>query len=412
MARLLESHIRVAKGRRGRSQSEVFRALQNVTKSAYHALRCSLSCTCSNTHGVNFQLLTPHLTPYVDIGSFIEGLELRVNLTYDPNDVKGKGIHGGWIWEELSLRVEESSPHPLVKARSPTAAEKRSKTVAFAVSNTPQKSLDIQARAKPVDLINLCRVLAQKGHKPSECCGYIVDPASSYQHRFAVYPLTSCDNMDAWSMTSLCELLETGVFKDRKDGPQLPQQLSLAATVAAAILQLSGTPWMPEVLTNKSIYFMRRNGNLNYDNVYVAGKLPGSDNAASHDVHEFHSRAIKSPEVFAIGILLVELILCEPLQNLCPSESNDKRIPLIHPLLRPTLVADILYQVECASTDQYRESVKNCLRGNFTAHSNIDEERFREEVYTNIVAPLQDSAQAYQRLNRQILHISKQAVYN
>ena len=395
MARLLESHIKLSTVRRRRSQSKVFSALQSVIKRAYHALRCSFSCTCPNRHGVNFQLLTPHLIPYVDIETLIQGLELKISLNYDPDDVKGKGIHSGWIWEELSLRIEEPSLQSSHKVRLPTATEKGSRRLMVAVSNTPQKS---QGTVKPVDLVNLCRVLAQKGHKPTECCGYIVDPASKHQHRFAVYTLGSCNNTDGWSMVSLCELLDKGVFKDRKEGPQLPQQLLLAATVASSILQLHGTPWMPTILTNKSIYFMQRNGTFNYDNVYVARKLPDVANTGPQELSEFESRAIKNPTIFAIGILLIELILCESLENLHSSKSYDKGRPPAHPLLRPALVEDILYQVECASTDQYREAVKNCLRCNFTAHSHLDEERFREEVYTHIVAPLQDSVQAYQSL--------------
>ena len=409
MARLLDSHTKVSTVRRSRSQGKIFHVLQSAAEKAYNALRSSLSCACPNPHGVNYQLFTPYLMPHGDCEILLKRLDFQITLAYDPRNVKGKGSPSGWVWNELSLRMAgspmaSSPPQPVtVPIRDATKKRKR---VTFA--KTPDETQQpfnrsgnsslrtssatitlTQAPIMPtqVHLYDLCEALGKGRPGVEECYGYITDPTSISQHKFAVYPLDSCDDCDGWSTVSLHELLQTGVFKDRRDGPQLSQQLDLAATIASSMLQLHGTPWIPSALTSKNLYFIRRNGVLSYDRVYVSTNLSSHGDLISHDQQEFQSRAIKNPTVFAIGVLLIELILCECLEDICPPDPSGP-----HRLLSLSNREKILSWVECAGTELYRNAVKNCLQCNFAAYPSLDDEKFREEVYIHAVAPLEDSS--------------------
>lgn len=246
--------------------------------------------------------------------------------------------------------------------------------------------------------MDLCKKLCKQNQNTTQCCGYILGPIAIHQHRFVVYPVESCNDCEGWSTVSLHDLLTSGTFGDRRAGPKLPQQLNLAATIASSILQLHDTPWMPKILTSNDIYFMRRNGVLSYDQVDMAKRLPDSPGLSCQDPNDYNSRAIKNPTVFSVGVLLIELILCETLEGRCPSDNlSTSKLP--SPLLRSSTVDHILYQAECAATDQYRDAVNSCLKCNFGTDPSLTDEKFREEMYNYVIAPLKDSSQMCRRVS-------------
>lgn len=427
VTRLLESHSRLANNRRGRSQCKLFLLLQAVARNVYNALRFSFGCSCPVSHGVNMQLIEPLLVPHCEGEALIRNLDVRLALTYDPKDTKGKR-HKSWVWDEVSLRISEppTTLKPLAAAVKPSTGTKKLKSVMFSedvrvLSNNPtwayatamndlrkNKSLvsettPVPAKLQPPELIDLCHALARKqSHSGGDCHGYVTDPTGTIYHKFGVYRIKSCNNNESWFTIPLKQLLYAGSFRDRKKGPRLQQQLHLAATVAASILQLHGTPWLPGILSSDNIFFLQQDGVLSYDRIYVSKTLPDSRSTSDNGLTEdsaFQSRAIKNPMVFSLGILLIEIILCETLDNICSGEVYSAGKPSVHPLLRSATAEEVLYQVELAGTEQYRYAVESCLKCNFDCLSpSLDDEGFREAVYNYIVAPLQDSSQMSRRL--------------
>lgn len=221
-----------------------------------------------------------------------------------------------------------------------TAPEtKATPTSSVTLTQTRSKVHQNIVLAQLVDLVDLCNELCKQNQNATKCCGYISDLTASHQHRFGVYPVESCNDCDGWSTVSLHNLLISGTFRDQRAGPKLPQQLNIAATVASSVLQLHDTPWMPKILASNNIYFMRRNEVLSYDQVYMAKRLPDSVGLSCQDHNEYNSRDIKNPTVFSVGVLLIELILCETLEDLCPPDDLTSKLP--SPLLRSSALQRI-----------------------------------------------------------------------
>ncbi|KAH9886427.1 hypothetical protein F4778DRAFT_481220 [Xylariomycetidae sp. FL2044] len=249
--------------------------------------------------------------------------------------------------------------------------------------------------SKPVDLVNICKALWTKAHHRKDACfGCIVNPLSIQYERYEVYPVDASSRQADWSAIPLRDLLTSGVFKDPMSGPSLSQQLHLATTFASSVLQLHSTPWLPNVISSSDFYFLKRHGSMDYDRVYVAKQLPDHGSFLQPDKGLESTRLIKSPTMFSLGVLLIELLLCETLDSLCLTDGKPASKSLIHPLLRKSTSDDVLHWVEHAGTDTYGEVVSRCLKCNFSClNPDLQDERFRDEVYSHIVGPLEKSLQ-------------------
>ncbi|KAI0014817.1 hypothetical protein F4780DRAFT_766699 [Xylariomycetidae sp. FL0641] len=439
VAELLDSSTKLAVPRRVRSQAKLFGLLRAVARNIHNALRSSFSCSCSPFHGVKFQLPTLNMIPQRDHDTTIRTKDFTFALTYDINALvsitgKGKGREGQWIWDEIVLRMAEgpapfmysfqstpSATSPAQKPRTPRSFKKvlfadrpllssapqlatsssSTTTLTPTTSSTPpsvsvlaDSHHNLATAVQPPELTDLCQALARRPSPgANRCCGYITDPSATSYHKFAVY-FGSDEQKGPWSSVTLSDVLNDESFKCKRTGPSLAHQLSLAATVASSVLQLHETPWMPKNLTSRDIYFFKRDGRPDFNRVYLAKKLldSGPTTCGESDCLEA-ARAIKNSTIFSLGILLIELILCEPISKLCPDDSQTslRRAPA-HPLLVKSTMTEILDEVEDVATGWYTDAVKSCLRCNFACRSmTLDDEDFRDEVYSHIVAPLQDS---------------------
>ncbi|KAH9900378.1 hypothetical protein F4778DRAFT_138768 [Xylariomycetidae sp. FL2044] len=427
LERLLKSYAKLATRKNSRSQSKVFGFLQAMTRNIHRAIRSGFSCGCADSHSLNLQLIVPSSIPQNYSDALAKALDVHITLSYDLKDIKGKGkTNDSWTWDEIAMRLVTAAagaqPKPLQRSAALMTQPKnfrKSRRVAFAqtfgqiinqgqgtksvtmtktvslatLSCLPPSTLSTSTLSTPnaPDLTDLCGTLAQK--QPLTKGGYIgkvIDVTATEHNEFEVFSINSCDDRDNWSAISLKDLLQSGALQDRDKGPNLPQLLNLAATVASSLLQLHDTPWIPDRLTSDNLYLFQRDGALDYDRIYVTRHLlPSVPPSAVPS-----TRAIKNLEVFSLGVLLIELILCEPLSSLCPGENEQSQgYTRTHPLLVKSTVEDILYQVECAASDRYSDAVSSCLKCNFDCTNySLDDAEFRDQVYSYVVGPLHSGA--------------------
>lgn len=178
----------------------------------------------------------------------------------------------------------------------------------------------------PASISNLCQALKRSQKQGAgECCGHVVDKKSS--RKFDVFPLFNIDDPDSgiWSMVSLGAILEG---KDAGDGNQHStltylDRLRLAWTVASSVVQLQSTPWLESPPTHNDIFLIRQSDSTLRKEAFVLKQFSNTTGpitcaatiaCAATPV----TAAARNPVLVALGVLLIELILGQPIQKLCP----------------------------------------------------------------------------------------------
>ncbi|RYP11317.1 hypothetical protein DL764_000135 [Monosporascus ibericus] len=435
LGKLLSSNLELEPRRREGSQGRILNVLQTVTRSIYNALGSSISCSYSSLHLVNFELFVPPLASRVgNEEALIKKLDFRITLSFDPKDLKGKR-KTPWVWDEIALRMAElpQKADSSTKAMSttPSKGSKSAKSVKFSEDRfieprlplssiagsqmnpmdrliLPPANRDSNGTPDPLDLVDLCDALAKNRTRTGQCCyGYVTDDSATKYRKFGVYLLNCCHDSDGWSTVSLKELLQSQdinlfVGEDSK----LSNQLHIATTIAASILHLYGTQWLPKTLTSENVYFMKRHGILEYNRVYVSKRL--SDAAPQGSPASRPVAFVKNQTLFCLGILLIELLLCQTLDDLC--HEIDPAIDAFRPslLFKPTFLAQLEFRMQYAATDPIKQVVDHCLKCNFICvNPSLNDSEFRQAAYRSIVAPLQDNYEMSQALREEIEELER-----
>ncbi|RYP77534.1 hypothetical protein DL771_001107 [Monosporascus sp. 5C6A] len=430
LGKLLSSNLELEPRRREGSQGRILNILQTVARSIYNALGSSLSCSCSSSHLVNFELFAPSLASRAgNEEALIKKLDFRVTLSFDPKDLKGKQ-KTPWVWDEIALRMAElpqkADFSTEAVSTTPSKGSKLVKSVKFSEDHSIGPRLPLRSMAvsqmnsmdrpllptdngdcngipDPLDLVDLCDALAKNRTRTGQFCyGYVTDNSATKYRKFGVYLLNCCHDSDGWSTVSLNELLQNQdinlfVGEDSK----LSNQLHIATTIAASILHLYGTQWLPETLSSDNVYFMRRHGVLDYDRVYVSKRLSDATRRGSHGSQPV--AFVKNQTLFCLGILLIELLLCQTLDDLC--HEIDPAIDAFRPnlLFKPMFSSQLEFRMQYAATDPIKQVVDHCLKCNFTCvNPSLNDSEFRQAVYRHIVAPLQDNYEMSQALREEI----------
>ncbi|KAF3097291.1 hypothetical protein TWF102_003953 [Orbilia oligospora] len=192
---------------------------------------------------------------------------------------------------------------------------------------------------------------------------------------------------------SLRELLNEGHFSHfGKHKVSLKERRILAVILGHLMLELCDGPWIRETWDAGNIYFLCHPSNPNVINLrqpYVDSCLsskqrpPTPDGLESSDINQFH----KYPLILDFARLLVEIQLGEtiqPTEEDCPSgtETPDTAFFMIDRIFHD--ISDDIYE-------DYRSAIDTCLECDqfLPEAASFDHPQFRDLVYQNIVAPLE-----------------------
>ena len=180
------------------------------------------------------------------------------------------------------------------------------------------------------------------------------------------------------------------------------QRLEIAVTLASSVLQLHQSPWLSEIWSKKDIKFFFQG--LDKDNqplinhAYVSrsfspsasrSTLQLSPNLRNNDILD---SLIINKTLFALGIVLVELCLNKPLEDLRTPQPNDDIVTtgnLIDDYQTAVNKIDAVF--EKAGTN-YGFVVQRCLRCQFELQDSkkqLDFDVFKRLVYEGVLAPLE-----------------------
>ena len=188
------------------------------------------------------------------------------------------------------------------------------------------------------------------------------------------------------------------------------QRLGIAVALAQAVLQLHESPWLSESWSKNDIYFFHH-GLDRYkrpviDHPYVSRSFEPQDQidldpSSSKDAADFCSSLIIKKSLFALGIVLIELCLNKPFEDLCAeARHRDTPAPDGPPSTAETysVATSLIEAVYDEQGLQYGFVVQRCLRCEFGVQDSkkqLDFDSFRALVYEGVLAPLEDDLKRY-----------------
>ncbi|KAL6715524.1 hypothetical protein ACLMJK_006485 [Lecanora helva] len=185
---------------------------------------------------------------------------------------------------------------------------------------------------------------------------------------------------------SLSKLLDQKTWK-----MSLKERRILAVTLAHTVLNFSEGPWLQELWDKTHIFFFGvacEGERLDYSRPYLSTHF----GAVTPKLEEDDGLLVlhQNPSLLSLGILLLELHKCEPIEHHWQDDDLDGG----HPNANTNLVAAERLLENCVDDiyENYRAAVEACLTCEFATVEDVGlkDEEFRRLVHENIVAPLEE----------------------
>lgn len=398
---LASMNIELEPKRRVRSRVRLLNILRSLSSSVYRAVCYSLTCACKHHISMRVSDYKTDITPDHDDEYVFQKLQLHLALststpraqfeesTFIANDTR---------WKELLIRSSLPPQMPVQICNSlpgttkPITSRTKQKQVKFlplfsssttatmvqtetSLANMSLEAIDV-ALAKPntQPAIDLCDEL-----KKSDYFGIISDKSHTNTRSYSVSPFTlSAGN---WKMVSLKDSLESPNVQ-----VSYKQRLQLSVLITRSVLQFYKTPWLPEIPSNRDIFFVQSESGSSFD--YDRPFLMARSDQSEAKLKTIDNPTIRNPTLLAIGVLLIELLQGKPIESLqAPEEKelgNDS-------LSLYTTASRLLRGVYREASSNYGTAVSRCIDGKIQGkHLNLENENDLHDIYCGVVALLEE----------------------
>ncbi|KAK4450353.1 hypothetical protein QBC34DRAFT_494000 [Podospora aff. communis PSN243] len=210
---------------------------------------------------------------------------------------------------------------------------------------------------------HLCNFLQEShGEEMEKLYGRITDNLSSSPRVFKVHSLRTTGYGKEWALASLRSVLlqdSSVVSPPRK--LLFGEKLELAWMIASSVVQLRGTSWLPRILTHNDIFFVYKEKGIRFGDVFLVNSAPESTARAATATAP---RASPSPA--ALGILLIEVLLGQTIDQLRPpqaatgTQTAESRITELVSDYRALI--KLLGKVNAMAGPNYSLAVRSCIK--------------------------------------------------
>lgn len=339
------------------------------------------SCPCRDQHAVHF------LLKYSDLDKTEEPrkqfTDSRFRMIFSPVNAMDRNQQwnlGHEVETESEGLQSDINPESCCPPNCITGKMPAQRRVQFSIQG--DESID-RPTLKPDDapiILNICVTLSKaqpsgQSEKPFGCF-------SDDSHRHNMYYVR---NIAADLKTrSLSELIAESSDNCTSDRFQLTrkQRLRLAVDLACSVLQFEGN-WLKTYWRSKDILF---NTAADIENPYVQWKVRNDVNLGSMCKGKAKALPplIQSEILFPLGLVLVELSLCQTLETLRRAEDED-RMEACADLKTAARNVDLVGK---QSGDEYKRVVKTCLFWHGTEEFDLDDEGMQDEMFRLVISPL------------------------
>lgn len=356
--------------------------------SVFLSLQKALHATCRSTHKAS--LYVRSLSQTEDLPTLEEccGANLRIVLHHTaPTDPDAP-----WICEETEVRLLQSSVGNATSPSEPKAGKSR---VRFEVPARPKSTTasSSQAPVNATEIEDLCVSMTQIRHREcGNCIGYLTDAAIAKRH--GLYrPENHIVDEKAVTTKSLGDVLTSHNSSGRLS---TGDRRRLAAALAAMMLDLHDTPWLPNQWGNREVTFFQHKGLVLVDHPFISTTVPSpqtSPTSLGGAIAYFaSSRPISNESLFALALVLIELCLDKPFEELLiPADLNSDGSK--HPATEYSAALRLADKIDDEAGEQHANMIRACIRCTFDLKAtSLEDSAFRNAVYDNVVAVLQEEA--------------------
>ncbi|KAL8993306.1 MAG: hypothetical protein Q9169_006442 [Polycauliona sp. 2 TL-2023] len=334
-------------GSRSKELSRYFHKVRDHACRVYDALDNSWECRCSYSHIANLQLeprdcgvTSPHFSVTL---SFLGQSELS-----QPQ------------WVETCINVGETNAQP------------------------------------PIRIPSLCEAL-QLPQNPPAVLGFLTNAALDQRVDVSTVLSTQASVHGHVSLGGLVVARSPSMQSHRPPGNLSGRQrLSIAVSLAHTVLQLHDSPWLSESWSKHNIWFFTSdvdgNERPNIERPYISRSFePRSHQNASNTrkgatiLTDPYSHLIVNKYLFALGVVLIELALKRPFEDLCAEAMNAET-----PALERSYTTTECFQVATSLIDTVYDE-----QGTQYGKKRLEVDAFRAAVCEGVLAPLEEDLKRY-----------------
>lgn len=404
--------------RQSQSRGRYFELARQCSKSVLYALESSISCPCRPAHSLNLKLpsLSSYPIPEDDDQGIIKGIIFEVAFVFAAMDKKGKGNLPRWkgldlrthAWEQKMLLRAGPIPASVHQATRPNSkglkttlasqdrnmsAKRRKQTH---VSSSADQIMELDSmpfHPRQPQITDLCSDLdrACKNSSRIECYGIITSDSPLNRHEFIVNPGHHDANPNGWSGETLEDLLE--LQSQQSTGWNYRNRHIFAAKVSSSVLQLSGSQWLPDVLSNADITFLEQSDGFTFENPFLTKRLQLQASETPGAQTTWPATCIRQRLIFSLGIVLLEVALGRTLYSMNRNPGSPISLRGRNLLAEHGIARDHFDDVALIMGAEYAQAVKICINCQFMSPVlDLEDDGFRHEVYSKVVALLENSA--------------------
>lgn len=353
----------------------------------YNSLCAGLNCSCQTAHGVNLQLdRIENYCPSASPPAFRIVLSYSSSLPLDPRTP--------WILETVDIRPLSQTVLPQTQTRIPTNFPHKKVKVSIETVQTQNTAQDLACSGTaplqtPVKIRNLCQTVCQIKHAyTGSCVGFLEDELT--RQRLGLYQpeRRRTAQHTPESLISLHKILST-----KEIGRQhlsVGHRIRLAVLLASNLIQLYRTPWLTESWKHDDISFLQGVDGKVLKDAFISKSSIQSGAAGRSDsvVSQWDDFVLNRP-LFALGILLIELCLGQPFEELRGRRGKGKSA--ISVASDFAVANQLLQDVTNEFGDLYSDVVRRCIRCAFnTNKTDLEDEQLQCAIYEGVIAPLEE----------------------
>ncbi|KAI0909370.1 hypothetical protein F4823DRAFT_594727 [Ustulina deusta] len=304
----------------------------------------------------------------------------------------------------LVPRAPSPSKREKLKGLFSTSKEIRSSTQSLTIPMTPPTPLQTSSSQKQ-EIHCLCDYIKRAKSLGS---GYIPDPDTSNNRLLIDLIPSTSQHTETASLPSLLGLPQPSQQPSSQVSLSRKQRFSIAAAAVWAILYLYGSPWMGQDWGGKDgiQLFVEGTGAARQlaEHPTIAcifkstvQQQPATRGAATSEAERFQSSQIRNKELFALGILLIELCLDTTFEQI-RQEIQEHDRPSAPLGIRSSAIDDFEIanrqtdRIYLEAGDSYGYAVQRCLRCEFPGRDvtkTFEFSQFRQSFFNGVVAPIQ-----------------------
>ncbi|SPO04608.1 uncharacterized protein DNG_07293 [Cephalotrichum gorgonifer] len=386
-------------------------SIRQCLSSLHRALKSGFGCACLHPHKAAISL---------DWNAYQSDLtrSFEVAISYQTNS---QPPHESDSWRRLHLTLEcpettKSVPElltpPVTPARSPSPSSSiRSRISDFRnvrfLSSTPpplpkspaasilnlSQSSTAKSISASVEITNLCKTVSTKnGPWLSD---FLKDPDQDQDRKFSV----DHNQPEPPKITQIIPLKSLLSIHDRQMAqggkPYLSlskkQRLCIAASISWSVLHMCGSGWLDEQWSEKQarIFLERGPGGREIPSQYPCASYVFSGPTTQGQTTDDQNYLMSRTAIFALGVLLIELCINKPLEEMRTAGESGPRDPLLVDYPTAESKLDEVYR---EAGDSYGYATERCVKFAFEGrdiHRDFDFSQFRQQFYDAVVAPVQ-----------------------